>query len=497
MTIQQAYPIALRLRAKRPDLQDMDFSDLVAQIRSEGMGASGAGVEGLADLFATELSPSSPAPMQAARLVAPKPTAQIVPGANMARPDPRIPVGTTGQTLVASGLGRDLSDFEKEQIAGIKVAGAPQPDARSSAVAAAAPVREASPVAAAMAAAEAPAKPKFTSRLRPQYEAAQAELEQLTAQRDTLTAQGQPVDANITYGIQIKSGVASKLKAMVDAEEAAVVDAESAAVLERQTNRLTREEELVKQARKRARGDALIAFGGALAGAKAGEKFASVLTRGLVAGNESYTNARNAGEESSRTIEEKRDALIMKNRELIEKARADAINLANSGAAMTKAEMEFANLTQDGVDKLAIAPFKLSAAKSEATKLGVEAKYADQFARLEVRKGEAEITLRNAQAWAERNPGAGRAALADAVKPSATVYAELSDGVNLLTKIAADRLGSTPEARAAALAELPAAKAQLAAYGRLLGIGGAAPAGGKPAKATGTIVGKPVPIPKK
>ena len=66
--------------------------------------------------------------------------------------------------------------------------------------------------------------PKLTSRLRPQYEAAQAELEQLTARRDALKAQGQPVDANTTYGIQIKSGVVSKLKAMVDAEEAAVVD---------------------------------------------------------------------------------------------------------------------------------------------------------------------------------------------------------------------------------------------------------------------------------
>jgi hypothetical protein len=245
-------------------------------------------------------------------------------------------------------------------------------------VAAAVPV--AAPEPAPEAAPEAAPKPQFQSRYRPMLEQKQAELEQLTAQRDALTAQGRPVDANITYGIQIKSGVVSKLKAMVDAEEAAVVDAESLSVLERQTNRLTREEELVKQARKRAPGDALIAFGNALAGAKAGEKFASVLTRGLVAGNESYTNARNAGEESRRTIEEKRDALIMKNRELIEKARADAINRANSGAVMTEAEMRLANLNQEGVDKLAEAPLKLQKLKAETTIAETTARFAPQVA---------------------------------------------------------------------------------------------------------------------
>jgi hypothetical protein len=69
----------------------------------------------------------------------------------------------------------------------------------------------------------------------------------------------------------------------------------------------------------------------------------------------------------------------MKNRELIEKARADAINRANSGAVMTEAEMRLANLNQEGVDKLALAPFKLSAAKSEASKLETEAAYAPKI----------------------------------------------------------------------------------------------------------------------
>jgi len=367
MTPQQARMRALQLRSERPELQNMAVDDLIAQIMaSEGMGDPGAGAVGnLSSIFPAKLvTPASPAPMQVARLLAPKPTADMVPGAD-------VDAYRRAQE-VRERTGRPLTPAATEQanarvddlVAGLRAS----PEARPPEVAA-----EPSPIAAALSTAETPEKPKFTSRLRPQLEAVQAELEQLTAQRDTLTAQGRPVDANITYGIQIKSGVASKLKAMVDAEEAAVVDAESLAVLERQTNRLTREEELVKQARKRAPGDALIAFGNALAGAKAGEKFASVLTRGLVAGNESYTNARNAGEESRRTIEEKRDALIMKNRELIEKARADAINRANAGATLTEGEMRFANLTQEGVNNLAEAPLKLQKLTAETKEAEVKA----------------------------------------------------------------------------------------------------------------------------
>lgn len=393
MTPQQARMAAMRLRAERPELQNMAVEDLISQIMaSDGMGAPGAGgmpsVEGLADIFPTKLSPASPAPMQAARLVAPKPTANIVPGVDVGAFQRAQEIRDRTERGPTPAEVAEAKARQQALIAELPTDTGERPP-EVAAVREAAPEEEVVEVVT--------EKPKFTSPLRPQLEAVQAELEQLAAQRDTLMAQGQPVDANITYGIQIKSGVASKLKAMVDAEEAAVVDAESAAVLERQTNRLTREEELVKQARKRAPGNALIAFGNALAGAKAGEKFASVLTRGLVAGNESYTNARDAGEESRRTIEEKRDQLILKNRELIEKARADAINRANSGVAMTKGEMELANLNQEGVDKLAMAPLKLSAAKSEAEKLRVEALYAPRIA-------EGELNAQAALAEARRRP---------------------------------------------------------------------------------------------
>jgi hypothetical protein len=318
------------------------------------------------------------------------------------------------------------------------------------------------------------------------FEQKQAELEQLKA---SVPASGE-TPPKLAIDLDILTREVNQLKGLVAAEEGAVVNADRAAILERQTKRLGREEELVERARKRAPFDALIAGGTALAGARPGESFASALARGLAAGSESYTGARDAREAALRGIEEKRDTFALQSIDAVQKARDEAIAIQNAGGAMTEQQTRLAGMNREEASKLALQPFKERAAKAETETLETTARYADQMARLAVRQGEAEITLRNAQSWAAKNPSAGKEAVSDAVKPSATVYSELSDGVNLLTKIAADRLGSTPEARAEAKAALPAAKAQLAAYGRLLGIGGAAPASGNKTRTYNPKTGK-------
>jgi hypothetical protein len=454
----------------------MAVGDLISQIMaSEAAGDLGAGGGGLANLFSTKLvTAATPAPEEpGVKLTAPPLTAQTL----------------TGTDVGAYQRAQEVRDFNKQPPTPAEMAAA---NARVDDLAAGlragseaestegAPV--ASPIAAALSTAEsvpeAPAKPKFTSRLRPQLEAAQAELVQLNAQKDALLAQGQPVDAKTTYEIQIKSGVASKLKAMVDAEEAAFVDAESAAVLERQTNRLTREEELIDQARKRAPGNALMAFGAALAGAKPGEKFASVLARGLQAGSESYTGARDAREESRRTIEEKRDELILKNRELIEKARADAINRANAGATLTEGEMTLANLNQEGVNKLAMAPLELSAAKSKAKTLEVEANYAEELKRLEVQTQKAAIRASDALAAYRKNPPSANST--GIPKGVATYYAALGAQAKSLRAAADNILITDPKVKAGYRAQLATVEAQMRSIEKQLNFSpsAAAPAGG-------------------
>jgi hypothetical protein len=341
MTPQQARAKALQLRSLKPELQNMAVDDLIAQIMaSDGMGAPGAGAGGLADLFPIKLTAASPAPVRAARLEAPKPTAQIVPASGNALPDQ---VRQTAQARVNEPPAAEV----------------------------AAPVRAAAPEVAPQAA----PKPKSVSRFRPQFEQAKAELEQLKA---TVPA-GVPTPPELASKLRNLSSVVSRLQGMVAAEEGAVVDADRAALLERQTARLGREEELVERARKRAPFDALIAGGAALASAKPGESFTSALARGLAAGSESYTGARDAREASLRGIEEKRDAYTLQKIDALQSARDKAIELANAGVQLTKEEYALAGLEDADIVNLGTQQARIEEAGAKASKAKTEAQYAPKL----------------------------------------------------------------------------------------------------------------------
>ena len=463
MTPQQARMKAMQLRTIRPELQNMAVDDLIAQVMAtEGMGAPGAGVGGLADLFPPKtLTPSSPAPMTAARLAAPKPTAQIVPGADVDAF--RRAQEVREQTEQGPSVAERAAANAKRQALVDEVRAAPV--ARPPEVAAAAP--EAAPVAAA----EAAPKAQYRSRFRPQLEQKQAELEQLKA---TIPA-GAETPAELAYELRNLSGVVSQLQGLVAAEEGAVVDADRAAILERQTQRLGREEELVERARKRAPFDALIKGGAALASARPGESFASALARGLAAGSESYTGARDAREASLRGIEERRDAFALQSIDAVQKARDEAIALQNAGMQMTEQQMKLANMTQEGATAAALAPFKLKAGKAEASKAETEALYAPRLA-------QAELESEGALADYRRRPPAPRAGSAGP-KPSGSVYNAIQSRINSITRLLSDPYTSKAD-KAAYRTELAQKQRELAYYGGLLGIN--APAAAAPAKAAKT-----------
>jgi hypothetical protein len=292
MTNQQARMKAMQLQSLRPELRGMAIEDVMAQIiASEGAETPGAGVGGLANLFQLapkKLSPSSPAPMEPTQFLAPKPTVDIVPGAGVdAFRRAQEVRGFAAQSPTPAATAQANARVD-DLVAGLR---APE---------AAAAIPAAVPAAAPEAAPEAAPKPQFQSRYRPMLEQKQAELEQLQA---TVPA-GAATPPELASRLRNLSGVVSRLQGIVAAEEGAVVDADRAALLERQTARLGREEELIKQSRRLAPGTALMEFGGALAGAKPGESFASALARGLQAGSKSYTGARDAREASLRGIEE-------------------------------------------------------------------------------------------------------------------------------------------------------------------------------------------------
>jgi hypothetical protein len=364
MTNQQAQMKAMQLQSKRPELQNMAVGDLVAQIiASEGRSNRALVSAGLLICFnSKKLSPASPAPMEPTQFLAPKPTADIVPGAGVdAFRRAQEVRGFAAQSPTPAATAQANARVD-DLVAGLR---APE---------AAAAIPAAVPAAAPEAAPEAAPKPQFQSRYRPMLEQKQAELEQLQA---TVPA-GAATPPELASRLRNLSGVVSRLQGIVAAEEGAVVDADRAALLERQTARLGREEELIKQSRRLAPGTALMEFGGALAGAKPGESFASALARGLQAGSKSYTGARDAREASLRGIEEKRDAYTLQKIDAIDKARAKAIEMANAGVELTKEGYALASLEDADVVAIGTQQAKIDEAVAKADKAKTEAKYAPQ-----------------------------------------------------------------------------------------------------------------------
>lgn len=550
MTIQQAQMAAMQLRARKPELQNMAVGDLVAQIMaSEGAGQPAAGVGGLANLFATPLSPASPAPMQPAMLEAPKPTSLIVPGAENSSADPLswmksgvtsgygqrasgmhqgvdygiskgTPVGVpapgvvevakkdningnyvvvrhpNGQSTSYSHLSalnvKPGQTVEKGDVLGAsgntgRVRGKnggyhlhlgardeknnridPRGILKDPSVLGTAPARE-SAVSAGIDSAAAPAAaptgqtmdaPKGrASRFRPMFEQKQAEFQQMQDALKAATPKDGKPPAQMAYDLGILSDELRQLKGLVTAEEGAVVDAERAAILERKAGRLGREEELIERTRRLAPGNALIAFGNALAGAKPGEKFASALARGLQAGSESYTGARDTREASLRGIEEKRDAFDIQRMDALDAARERAIALQAGGDDRTKGLIALKAARGEGQLAEALNPLKVSVAQSEEKVAKVTADYAKQNADLAVRTAEAEIGAKDALRDYRRNPRtAGDSGIPKGV---ATYYAALGAQAKSLRTAADNILITDPKVKANYRAQLAIVEAKM------------------------------------
>lgn len=430
MTREQAIAAAFSLRSKRPDLQNIPVVQMVDKIMD-------AGAADLSTIFPVPVDASRPAPVQPdATIVAPKPTA---------------PPPPARQTLLPDAV-RQMAEFEANprvplpQVLGIPSPPPPPPPSK------------------------APESRGYQSRFRPILEASLGELKNLQAVQQQALAENKEVPLDVAQKIDTLGARVNRLQAMVAAEEGAVVDTDRAALIGRQEERLTREQELIDKARKRAPGRALMEFGKALAGAQKGESFASALARGLAAGAESYAGSRKASEEGLRGIEERRDAITQQRIDALQKARDDALRMSDAGYALDKDTLALAKLTDDQIVSDATRSSVISAAKSAATKAEVEATFAPLMA-------QAEIDLRRAQALDARRGPVGRGGSPAGPKPSATVYNALASQVKNLQKLIADPYTQDPD-RATYRVQLKQAQRLLAEYGAKLGVN---PAPGAPA----------------
>jgi murein DD-endopeptidase MepM/ murein hydrolase activator NlpD len=327
------------------------------------------------------------------------------------------------------------------------------------------------------------------SRFRPMFEQKQAEFQEKQAALTAATPEGGKPPAQLAYDLGILSDELRQLKGLVTAEEGAVVDAERAAVLERQASRLGREEELIERTRKLAPGNALIAFGNALAGAKPGEKFASALARGLQAGSESYTGARDTREASLRGIEEKRDVFDIQKMDALDAARDRAIALQSGGDERTKGVMTLRAARAAGQLGETLDPLKVSVAQSEEKVARVTADFAKELKELEVQTGKAAVRASDALADYRKNPRAGDSGIPKGV---ATYYAALGAQAKSLRTAADSILITDPKVKANYRAQLALVESKMRSIEEQLNFSpAAAPAGGNKVRtydpATGTL----------
>jgi hypothetical protein len=312
--------------------------DLVQQIiaKAEGAGAPGTAIgAALMGAQPRTVTPATPAPMQpGVQLVAPKPTAQLMP------------------TPMASPQAAQPQQAAPPQAQELPVAAAPQQAA--------------------------PERPAPQSS----YRQALASTREQIAQVQTALAAMPPGQDNILErtrlqtSLQILNERAANLEGEALATENAQLPEEIRAALANQEARLGRREERLQQAQGRSVSDALLAGGAALAQGRDGESLVEALSRGLQAGTQQYDRSRQQIEEGTENIGEARDAVVIKRYEALKQAQKEARDIIRSGRDYDEKTLALANLTEGVTQKLALGPSNVETAVAQAKEAGIKAESA-------------------------------------------------------------------------------------------------------------------------
>lgn len=147
----------------------------------------------------------------------------------------------------------------------------------------------------------------------------------------------------------------------------------------------------------------------ALAGAKMAQSqspyFASALAEGLESGLTGFNKARADASEKKARLQTRKEDLILKRFETLERARDDAVSDLKAGYDITKTQQDLVRSTKEDRFNDAIRPYQFKTAVAAADKAEVEAKYAEK-------KIIADLNLTRAQT---------SSAMADAAKSYASV----------------------------------------------------------------------------
>lgn len=318
--------------------EGVPFEQLVKNIMRQpgpGQGTSPDGAIANALMFQPPqmVTPAAPAPVRpGVQLAAPKPTAQLTPGAGGPL---ELPEDVRRQTMAQEAAAAPQAVAVPEEVTVETVAGAPREGVRP-------------------------------SRYRQLLAETLSELG--NREKLILQAQNEGREVPITEQARIRALTdrANALKGYVQAEESAVLPEEMQTALTRQEERLGRQEQRIKEEARLSPWDALAQASFAMGQGRKGERFTEALNRGLQAGLQTYSQAKNESAENLEAVGAKRDEIALKRYDLIQKARDDAVGMIKSGMTMDKDILALAKMTNDEAMQTALMPLTIRKGAAEA-----------------------------------------------------------------------------------------------------------------------------------
>lgn len=192
-----------------------------------------------------------------------------------------------------------------------------------------------------------------------------------------------PVDKATLAGLRQAANQVSEMKA---ADESASLPQELQETFANREARIARREELLAEDKARSPFAALLAAGAAGAQGRRGETDVEAITRILQAGFGSYGDARRENLEGIEKLGEARDEARLKQFDLGEKVRADAVDLIRSRNTIQRDALGLTDAIRQGAVAEELVDPTIQSGRAAATTATVKAKYAPQREQEEIRE---------------------------------------------------------------------------------------------------------------
>lgn len=316
------------------------------------------------------------------------------------------------EELIKTGQnkGKSLENLVREIITTSEGAGAPgtaigvvAPQPREVTPATPAPMQQGVPLVAPKPVAEAPveAPAQKPAGRASKYGPMLADLQQQIATVEATIAEAvenkkpiSPVDKGNLAALRQAANQVSQMKA---ADENTQIPEEMQAAFANREARLARRAELLEEAKARSPWEALIAGGAAATEGRRGERWTDALARGLRAGVTNYGQARRENLEGIEELGEARDEARLKQFELGEKLRSDAVDLIKSRNTIQRDAVSLANAIREGAVAEELVDPTIQSGRAAASTATTRAKFEPQLIMSQIQDNLASVAFKLGQ----------------------------------------------------------------------------------------------------